>query len=153
MFPENHHVAVVTGITSLWPCLVASSDDFCCDHIFLFLGCCVATTISCCDLAFSSFAELCVMIKFLCRNTVSVASHLDPRRDNFFWSPSVYVVTTISCRDSTVFPFTKLCVATTFSYRDTLFVVSQFDPWSQPPFHVVTSYLVFCPHVSCDSHC
>ena len=77
---------------------------------------------------FSSFAELCVVTKFLCRNTVSVASHLDPHRDNFLWSPSVYVKTIISCRDLTVFPFTKSYVATTFSCRDTISVVSHFDP-------------------------
>ena len=114
---------------------------------------CVVTTISCHDLDFSSFAELCVAIKFLCRNTVSVVSQFDPCRDNFFWSPSVCVVTTISCRDLTVFPFTEFYVATTFSCRDTISIVSQFDPWSQPPFYVATSYLVCCPHASCDSNC
>ena len=87
------------------------------------------TIISCRDLAFSSFAELCVETKFLCRNTVSIASHFDPRHENFFWSPSVCVVTTISCRDLTVFPFTEFYVATTIPYHDTISVVSQFDPW------------------------
>ena len=46
MFPENHHVAVATGIASSLPRLVASSDDFCCDHIFLFPGSCVETMMS-----------------------------------------------------------------------------------------------------------
>ena len=88
------------------------------------------TIISCRDLDFSFFAELCVATNFLCRNTAFVANHFDPRRDNFFWSSSVYVATTISCHDLIVFPFTKFCVATTFSFRDTISVVSQFDPWS-----------------------
>ena len=96
------------------------------------------TTISCRNLAFSSFAELCVTTKFLCRNTVVVASHFDPRHDNFFWSPSVCVATTISCCNLTVAPFTEFYVATTISCRYTIFVVSQLDPWSQPPFHVAT---------------
>ena len=117
------------------------------------LGSCVATTFSCRDLDFSSLAELCVATKFLCRNTVSIASHFDPRHDNFLWSPSVCVATTILCCDLTVFPFTEFCVTTTFSCLDTISVISQFDPWSQPPFHVAASYLVFCPHVSCDSNC
>ena len=82
------------------------------------------TTISCRDLDFSSFAELCVTKKFLYRNIVYVTSHLDPHCDNFFWSPSVYVATTISCRDLTVFPFTEFCVATTFSCLDTVYVVN-----------------------------
>ena len=77
-------------------------------------GSCVVITISCRNLAFSSFAELCVAIKFLCHNTVFVVSQFDPHRDNFFWSPSVCVATTISCRDLTVFPFTESCVLTTF---------------------------------------
>ena len=103
MFLENHHVAVATAIVSSWPHLVSSSDDSCCNHIFLFPGIYVATTISCQDLAFSSFAELCVETKFLCPNTVSI--------------------------------------------------VSQFNPWSQPPFQVATSFLVFYLHASCDSNC
>ena len=82
------------------------------------------TIISCRDLDFSSFAELCVMTKFLCHNTVSVASHFDPLRDNFLWSPSVCVVTTISCHDLIVFPFTEFCVGTIISFRDTISVVS-----------------------------
>ena len=82
-----------------------------------------------------------------------VASHFDPCPDNFLWSPSVYVATTVSCHDLTVFPFTELCVAITFSCRDTVSIVNQFDPWLQPPFHVATSYLVSCPHASCDSNC
>ena len=110
------------------------------------------TTISCRSLDFSFFSELCVTTKFIYRNIVSVASHLDPHCDNLFWSPSVYVATTISCRDLIVFPFTEFCVATTFSCRDTVSVVNQFDLWSQPPFHVATSYLVFCPHASYDSN-
>ena len=112
------------------------------------LGSCVMTTISCRDLAFSSFAELCVGTKFLCRNSISVVIQFDPHRDNFFWSPSVCVTTIISCRDLTVFSFTEFCVATTFSCHDTISIVSQFDPWSQPPFYVETSYLVFYPHAS-----
>ena len=111
------------------------------------------TTISCRDLAFSSFTELCVATKFLCHNTVYVASHFYPRRDNFFWSPSVCVATTILCRDLTVCPFTEFCVMTTIPCHDTISIVSQFDPWSQPPFHVATSFLVFCLHASCDSNC
>ena len=110
MFIENHHVEVATGIVSSRPCIVANGDG----HIFLFPGIYVVTTISCHDLAFSSFAVLCVTTKFLCCNTVSVASHFDPRRDNFFWSPSVCVVTIILCRDLTVFPSIEFCVATPF---------------------------------------
>ena len=60
------------------------------------------------------------------------------------------VATTISCRDLTVFPSSGLCVATSFLCRDTISVVSHFDPWSELPFHVTTSYLVFFPHASCD---
>ena len=98
----------------------------------MFPGICVVTTIPCCDLALSSFAELCVATKFLYLNTVSVASHFDSRCDNFFWCPSVCVATTIPC-------------------HDTISVVSQFDPWSQPPFYVATSFLVFCLHASYNS--
>ena len=108
------------------------------------------TTSPCCDLAFSSLAELCVATKFLCRNTVSIASHFDSHRDNFFWSPSVCVATTISCRDLVVFPFIEFYVATTILCHEIIYVVSQFDPWSQPLFHVATSFLIFCLHASCD---
>ena len=120
MFLENHHVAVATGIASSRPRLVSSSEDFCCDHIFMSLGSCVASTISCRDLDFSSFVELCVAEKFLCRYTISIVSQFDPRRDNFFWSPCVCVATTISCHDLIVFPFTEFCVVTTFSCCDTI---------------------------------
>ena len=41
---------------------------------------------------------------------------------------------------------------TSFLCRDIISVVSDFDPWSQLPFHVATSYLVFCPHASCDAN-
>ena len=93
----------------------------------------------------------------MCRDQVSLsqhrffASHFDSHRDNFFWSSSVCVATTISCRDLTVFPFTEFYVATIIPCHDTISVVSQFDPWSQPPFHVTTSFLVLCLHASCDS--
>ena len=129
------------------------SDDFRCDYIFMSPCSCVATTISCRDLAFPSFAQLCVAKKFLCRNTVSVVSQFYPRHDNFFWSLSVCVATTISSRDLIVFSFTEFCVPTTFSCHDTISVVSQFSPWSQPPFYVATSYIVCCPHASSDSNC
>ena len=108
------------------------------------------TTIPCCDLAFSSLAELCVVTKFLCSNTVSVSSHFDSHSDNFsglqvFVSrPQFYV-------ETAVFPFTKFGVVTTIPCHDTISVVIQFDSWSQPPFHVATSFLVFCLHASCDS--
>ena len=91
------------------------------------------------------------MTKFLCRNTVSVASHFDSCRDNFFWSPSVCVATTISCRDLVVFSFIAFRVTTTIPCHDIISVVTQFDPWSQPPFHVATSFLVLCLHASCNS--
>ena len=108
------------------------------------------TIIPCCDLDFYSLDDLCVATKFLCCNTVSVTNHFDSHRDNFFWSPSVCVTTTISCRDLAVFPFTELCFATTIPCHDTISIISQFDPWSQPPFHVTTSFLFFCLHASCD---
>ena len=54
--------------------LVSSSDDFGCDNFLLFLAVYVAITISCHDLIVSSLAEVCVVIKFLCRNTVFVIS-------------------------------------------------------------------------------
>ena len=109
------------------------------------------TSISCRDLDFSSLVDFCVATKFLCRNTVYVASHFDSRSDNFLWSPSVCVATSISCRDLAVFPFTEFGVATTIPCHNTISVVSQFDPWSQPPFHVATSFLGFCLHASCNS--
>ena len=65
MFPENHHVAVATGIASYWPPLVSNIDDFCCDHIFMSPGSCVATTISCRDLTVFPFIEFCVVTLFL----------------------------------------------------------------------------------------
>ena len=63
---------------------------------------------------------------------------------------AVDVATIISCRDLTVIPFSGFCVVTSFLCRDTIYVVSHFDPWSHLPFHVVTSYLVSCPHACCD---
>ena len=61
-------------------------------------------------------------------------------------------MTTISCCGMTVFLFIEFYVATTIPCHDIISVVSQFDPWSQPPFHVATSFLVFCLHASCDSN-
>ena len=92
----------------------------------------------------------------MCHDQVSLSQHqllatLILAASTFFWSPSVCVATTISCRDLTVFPFTELCVATIIPCHDTISIVNQFDPWSQPPFHVATSFVVFCLHVSCDS--
>ena len=64
-----------------------------------------------------------------------------------------FLVSECLCRNLTFSSFAEFCVATTFSCRDTVSIVNQFDPWSQPPFHVATSYLVFCPHASCNSNC
>ena len=120
---------------------------------FLFPGICVVTTKACHSLDFSSLAELCDMTSILCRETLSIANHFDSHRNNFFWSSGVCVAITISCRDLTFFPFTEFYAVTLILCRDTVSVVSQFDPWSQPPFHVETSYLAFRTHASCDSNC
>ena len=98
----------------------------------------VATTFSCFQV-------------FVSRPQFRVATTI-PCHDLAFSSlAELCIATTISCRDLTVFPFTEFYVATTIPCHDTISVVSQFDPWSQSPFHVATSFLVFCLHASCDS--
>ena len=99
----------------------------------------VATTLSCRDLTVFPFTGFCVATSIPCRNLT------------FSSLAEFGVATSFSCRDQAILPFTEFCVATSFLCRDTISVVSHFDPWSQLPFHVATSYLVFCPHASCDS--
>ena len=46
-----------------------------------------------------------------------------------------------------------LCCDHNSMSRHTISIVIQFDPWSQPTFHVPTSFLAFYLHASCDSNC
>ena len=119
---------------------VVSQFGPCRDNFLWSPSVCVTTTLSCCDLIVFPFTGFCVATSI-------------PWRDLAFSSLAEFdVMTSFSCRDQAVLPFIGFCVATSFLCRNTISVFSHFDPWSQLPFHVATSYLVFCPHASCDSN-
>ena len=92
---------------------------------------CVATTLSCRDLTVFPFTGFCVATSIVCH-------------DLAFSSLAEFgVATSFSCRNQVVLPFTGFFVATSFLCHNTISIVNHFDPWSQLPFHVATSYLVF----------